>query len=447
MSDANLPAARKPEIPRITRGEWALILVLVAIHFTHMVDFVIIMPLGKRLMDDFQITAPQFAWIISSYLLAAGFASLLATLVMDRFDRKSVLLTMYAGFGISTLLCGLAPNYEWMLIARTLAGVFGGLAAVAIMAVIGDVFPPEKRGRATGAITAAFGVASSVGLPAGLLLAEWFGRGAPFIALAVFSAVVWVIASFRLPQVRAHLAHARRSPLKEFAAVAKEGNHQRAFVFSFFMVLGTFTVASFLAPYLMGLNGWSEGDLSWIYMISGFLTLIAMSLVGRLADRTGRLALFRILAGAALILGLVLTNLPATPLWVAAIALSAFMVFASGRMVPAQAMLLGAAEPRMRGAFMSLNTAVQHLATGIAPVLAGALIVKGDDGKITGFPLVGLVAAAAALISMALAGRLRMASIQLPTPGPRGDVDVPEASSLRASVPIPITASRKSGSV
>src|SRR5207244_3686776 len=111
---------------------------------------------------------------------AAGIASLCATLVMDRFDRRSVLLTMYGGFVLSTLFCGLASNYETLLISRTLAGVFGGLAAVAIMTVIGDLFPPEKRGRATGAITSAFAVASIVGLPLGLVLAEWYGRGAPF---------------------------------------------------------------------------------------------------------------------------------------------------------------------------------------------------------------------------------------------------------------------------
>jgi predicted MFS family arabinose efflux permease len=411
MPEPSEPAAQQSDLARITRSEWALILVLVAIHFTHMVDFVIIMPLGKRLMDDFQITAPQFAWIVSSYLLAAGIASLLATLVMDRFDRKSVLLTMYAGFGLSTLFCGLAPTYEWLLVARTLAGVFGGLAAVAIMAVIGDVFPPEKRGRATGAITSAFAVASIVGLPIGLWLAEWYGRGAPFIALAGLSAIVWTVALIRLPQVRGHLEHVRPSPIKEFIAVAKEGNHQRAFAFSFFMVLGTFTIAAFLAPYMIATNGWTEGDLALIYLASGICTLIGMNVVGRLADRMGRLALFRILASGAIVLGLVLTNLPATPLWVAAAALSLFMVFAAGRMVPAQAMLLGTAEPRVRGAFMSLNTAVQHLATGIAPVIAGNLITRTQDDKITGFPLVGLVAAAAAVVSLILAGRLRLAPV------------------------------------
>ena len=133
------------------------------------------------------------------------------------------------------------------------------------------------------------------------------------------------------------------------------------------MVLGTFTVAAFLAPYMMATNGWTEGDLAIIYLVSGICTLIGMNVVGRLADRVGRLMLFRLLAGAALVAGIAVTNLPATPLWVAAAALSVFMVCAAGRMVPAQAMLLGSAEPRVRGAFMSLNTAIQHLATGLHP--------------------------------------------------------------------------------
>ena len=95
---------------------------------------------------------------------------------------------MYAGFGLSTLFCGLAPNYALLLVSRTLAGIFGGVAAVALMTIIGDVFPSEKRGRATGAVMSSFAVASILGLPIGLWLADLFGRGAPFITLAVISA-------------------------------------------------------------------------------------------------------------------------------------------------------------------------------------------------------------------------------------------------------------------
>lgn len=402
--------------PPITRREWAIILVLVAIQFTHIVDFVIIMPLGKRLMDELAISPVQFGWVLSAYAIAAGVASLFASFVMDRFDRKSVLLTMYAGFGLSTIFCGLAPNYEWLLVGRTLAGVFGGLAAVTVMAVVGDVFPSEKRGRAMGALTSAFAVATVVGLPIGLVFAEWYGRGAPFLAVGALSVAVWVLAAFRLPQVREHMGHQRRHPVEEFLAVVKEPTHQRAYLFSFFLVLGTFTVASFVAPYFSATNGWGEAELARIYMISGVCTLLGMNVVGQLADRYPRLLLFRVLAGAALVMGLAITNLPQTPMWVATVAMSAFMVFASGRIVPAQAMMIGSASPRVRGAFMSVNTAVQHLGTGIAPVVAGSLITLTPEGQMTGFPLVGLVAAGAAVISLVLAGTMRPARIDAPPP-------------------------------
>jgi predicted MFS family arabinose efflux permease len=395
--------------PRITAGEWALILVLMSIHFTHMVDFVIIMPLGNRLMKELDITPVQFGWLVSAYSLSAGLASFLATFVMDRFDRKSMLLSMYGGFALSTLFCGLAPNYSLMLLSRMLAGVFGGLAVVTMMAMIGDLFAPEKRGRAAGAVISAFAAASILGLPPGLWLASAYGRGAPFVVLAGISAVVWLVAAIRLPSVRDHLAHPRHHPWVEFKAVARESRHLWAFSFSFFTILGTFTIGSFSGPYLSATNNWGEDNLAVVYLVGGILTLIGMNAVGRLSDRYNRLWLLRLLLVFTIASGLVITNLPPGPLWVATIALAAFMVFSAGRVVPAQAMLLGTSEPRFRGAFMSLNTAVQNLSSGLAPLIAGLLITQTDDGKMTGFPRVGVFAAFAAVTAMILAGRMSSA--------------------------------------
>jgi predicted MFS family arabinose efflux permease len=415
---ADDPGSRPPKPPNanLTRTEWALLLVLVAIQFTHMVDFVIIMPLGRRLQVELGISPEQFGYVVAAYAWAAGIASLLASFVMDRLDRKTVLLTMYAGFGLSTLYCGFAATYESLLLARTLAGVFGGLAAVALMAVIGDVFPPEKRGRATGAVISSFAVASIAGLPIGLLLAEAFGRGAPFIALAGLSGAVWLVGWVRLPAIRGHLSAARRHPVAEFAAVAREPNHLWGFAFSFFLVLGTFTVASFIAPVLSAANGWGEGKLAVVYLVAGLCTLLGTNVIGRLADRLPRLGLFRFLGGAALVMALVVSNLPPVPLWGGVLAVAGFMVFAAGRMVPAQAMMLGASTPAVRGAFMSLNTAVQHLATGLAPTIAGLILIETPEGKLEGFPVVGLVSAAAAGASLVLAGRLRPVPQTVPAP-------------------------------
>ncbi len=404
--DPEPPSSR----PGLSRTEWGLILVLVAIQFTHIVDFVIIMPLGERLMDELHLTEPQFGRILSAYAWSAGLASLAASFVLDLFDRRPVLLTMYGGFVVSTLLCGLAPNYALLLVARTLAVVFGGVAAVTLMTMIGDVFPSEKRGRATGAVMSAFAVASIVGLPIGLALAGAFGRGAPFVALAGLSALVWAVGWLRLPHVRDHLGGPRASRLAEFVAVVREPNHQRAFAFTFFLVLGTFTVGSFAAPYLCSWNGWGEWQLLVIYFVSGVCTLGAMNFTGRLTDRLRRRPLYVALASAALVLAVVTSNLPPGPLWVATVVLTLFTVFASARSVPAQALLLGAAVPRVRGAFLSVNTAVQHLGIGVAPLVAGSLTGRDAAGHLSGFGLVGLVSAGTGAVSLVLVWLVRPAS-------------------------------------
>ena len=347
-----------------------------------------------------------------------GSPAFLRSLFMNEFDHARTFFWRCAGFGVSTFFCGLAPNYELLVLSRTMAGTFGGLAAVSLMAVVGDVFPPEKRGRAAGAVVSSFAVATIVGLPIGLMLAAKYGRWAPFVMLASLSAVVWTVGIVYLPAVRGHLSAPRLHPFKEFEAAARVPNHLWGFAFSFFLVLGTFTVASFIAPVLCAANSWGENELAKVYLVAGTCTLVATNVIGRLTDRFSRLILFRLLGAGALIMAVVLSNLTVIPLWVAAMAVSAFMVCAAGRMVPAQAMILGASTPAMRGAFMSLNTAVQHLATGLAPTIAGAIIVVTADNKLEGFPLVGIISAATAGLSLVLAGRIKPVPQQVGQLGP-----------------------------
>lgn len=394
------PASGSPD--RFTRAQWVLIFVLAAVNFTHMVDFVILMPLGDRLMHELNISPTQFGHVVAVYAFAAAFAGLVGSPIVNRFDRKNVLLTMYAGFTASTLFCGLAGSYELLLVSRCLAGIFGGLASATIMAVIGDAFPPHRRGTATGAVMSSFAVASVAGLPIGLLLAGEFGRGTPFIVLAGLSVGVWVAAWLGMPSMLGHLTAKRASALDEFQEVVRKPAHLWAFAFTFSLVLGTFTVASFIGPYLMALNGWKENDVAVIYLVAGLGTLIGMNVVGRASDKIGKRPVFLVMAGTAMVMCIVVTNLPKTPLWVAAVMMSLFMIFAAGRMVPAQAMLIGVSAPRLRGGFMSLNTAIQNLSTGLAPMIAGAVVMRDTDGTLIGYPIVGIIGATAAAVSLAL---------------------------------------------
>jgi MFS family permease len=140
--------------------------------------------------------------------------------------------------------------------------------------------------------------------------------------------------------------------------------------------------------------------------------LVTTNVIGRLADRHGKRFVFRIMATAALVMGLIVTNLEPVPLWVAIIVATGFMVTMSGRMVPSQALIAGSARPAVRGGFLSLNSAVQYMGMGLASALSGALIHQTDDGRLPGYPLIGAIAAIIALLSLYLAGRLRNAENQ-----------------------------------
>ncbi len=394
--------------PKITRVEWALIVLLAAINFTHILDFVIVMPLGKQLITELQISPGQFAHIVSAYGIAACVAGILAASVVDRFDRRTVLLFNYAGFTVSTLACGLAPDYTWLLVARALAGAFGGVTSSAILAVIGDVFPNERRGVAIGAVTSAFAVASIVGLPIGLMLATHYGRGMPFLALAALSVPVWIFALARLPSLTAHRQQRRDGVLTELLIVARHPNHLRSFLFMFALVMGSFTIIPFLAPYMELNCGATRDEVALIYAIAGVFTLVGMNVVGRLTDHFGQRPVFLATAVGSMAMTVVLTNLPAWGIAISAAAATGFMLTASGRIIPAQAMMIGSSPPHLRGRFMNLNNAVSHFGTGIAPLISGAIITQSSEtAPLEGYPLAGLVAVAFAAAALGLSFLLR----------------------------------------
>jgi DHA1 family inner membrane transport protein len=397
-----------PQKPVISRGEWGLLLLLAAVQFTNILDFVIMMPLAPWAKEQFRITSEQFSHAVGAYGLASAVTSLLAAKYLDRFPRKAVLLAMYAGFTVSTLLCGLAVTYGQLVAARGLAGAFGGVLGSAVMAIIGDVFADYRRGTAMGVVMSAFAVSSVVGIPAGLGLAQAFGTvGAPFVALAGLSVLVWLGAARVFPRIPAH-PDRRPVPLR---ALVMNANHLVALAFTTTLVMGSFLVVPFLADSMVANAGQAKEDMPLVYAIAGGFTFFSTNLAGRLADRYGKRVVFRVMGLVTIGMLLVVTNLPPIPLWVAVVVATVFMVASSARMVPAQALIVGSTVPAMRGGFMSLNSAVQSAAMGLASLVGGALIHQTADGRLPGYPVVGLVAAGTALMSLVLAGWLQLKDV------------------------------------
>jgi predicted MFS family arabinose efflux permease len=415
--------------------ERLILLILASVQFTSIVDFMVVMPLGPQLERTLRLTPAQFGWIVSSYTFAAGLAGLLATVVVDRFARRPAFLTLYAGFLAGTLLCGLAPNYPTLLAARFLTGAFGGILGGMAMAIIGDVFREERRGRATGALMSAFALASVFGVPIGLALGLRLGWHAPFLVLAALGLPVLFIAARALPRLDAHLHDAARErPLAQLWSTFSEPNHLRAFALTVAMMLGSFSVFPYLSPYLVTNVGVAEHELTVAYIAGGALTLVGAPLAGRMADRHGKLRVYRWIAPLTAALLLAITNLPRVPLYVAVGTMALLMLSNAGRMVPAMAMITSSVLPHRRGGFLGANAAVQHMAAGLGTSLGGLLLARSADGRLLHYPSVGLIGAAATLASLALAGRLRVADA---VPASRDDITLAAASAIEDE-PLPV---------
>lgn len=389
--------------------ERSILLVLLGVQFTHLMDFMVLMPLGPQFMRIWQISTTQFAVLVSAYTLSAAITSLLWSLYVDRFDRKRALLFIYAGFAVSTILCAAAPDFAWLLAARTVSGAFGGIAAAAVYSIVGDVVPDARRGTAMGIVMTAFPISAVAGVPLGLTLANVFDWRAPFIFLAVVSSLVLVAGLGLLPKMDTHVAQARlRHPLRQALAVLSDHNHLRALTLTAVMIFGGFSVIPFIAPYMVGNVGLSETDLPWLYFFGGIATFFTSRLWGRMSDRHGKQRMFTIISCVSIIPLLACTNLPPVPLWVAISVMVTFMIFVSGRFVPAMAIVTGAAQPDLRGAFLSFNSAIQQLGSSAASLASGVLIARNASGALTGYWKSGLVAVGCAFVAIWLARKVRI---------------------------------------
>ncbi len=404
----DIPAS-SPAAPAKVPGERLILLILAVIQFSHIIDFMIIMPLGATFMRTFDISPRQFSLIVSAYAISAFLSGMLGATVIDRFDRKTALLSCYAGFTLGTFACSLAPDYYFFLAARSLTGAFGGLLSALILAVIGDIIPLQRRGRAMGTVMTAFSIASVAGVPLGIYLAATFNWRAPFLFIGALAGFFTVLSYFVLPSMKAHLSSGlvQRNPLRVMSNIARDNNQMSALLFTIVLMLGHFSIIPFIAPYMQRNIGFSDYEVTYIYAIGGLLTVFLLPYFGRLADRFGHHRVFSFASVAALFSILAITHLPSVSIALALVATSSFFVVASGRNVPATTLITSVVRPENRASFLSVRTSVREMGLAIASAVAGFIITEGPDGHLEHYPYVGYFAIAMSVLAIAVAYRLR----------------------------------------
>jgi DHA1 family inner membrane transport protein len=404
-------------------SEKRILLLLAAIQFTNIVDFMIMMPMGDLLKKQLMIGPGAYGLLVSSYGLAAGFSAFLGVFYLDNLDRKKALLLAYLGFIMGTMSSAVVPNtssaewnYSLFIGTRVITGLTGGLLGGLVMSIVGDVVPLERRGRAMGWITMSFSLASVLGVPIALILVDTFDGNwhVPFYTVSGLSMIIWIMVQRWIPSMQQHL-HARTTPFDRLATIKGvliSIPQRNALLFTVLLVLGQFTVISFLTPYMINNVGLRQDQIKYIYIIGGMATVFSGVAIGKAVDRWGRFRMFTIFAWMSCLTMLLNTHLPQVPLYVVLSIAGFFFIFISGRMIPANTIISAVVLPQQRAGFMSLNSAAQSLASGTSAIIAGSVISQEDEfSPLKHYNVVGYIAVFCTIMALIIVRRIKKLSL------------------------------------
>lgn len=393
----------KSAVQPLSRYQKFVIAVLAFLQFTIILDFMIISPLGAVLMPALHISPAQFGKVVSAYAFSAGLSGLLAAGIADRFDRKKLLMIFYTGFLVATLACGLAPTYEFLLAARILTGIFGGVIGSIVFAITTDLFALEQRGRVMGVLQTAFGASQILGIPAGLYFSDLWGWHAPFIMIVAIGFAAGVLIMIFLRPVDAHLKlRTENNPLNHLWATVKEPFYLLAFANTALMTTGAYMLMPFGSAFAVKNMAIPFGELPKLYLVTGLAAMFMGPLIGRGADRFGKFKMFVFGGMVSIPMVIVYTNLGVTPLYVLILINTAFFIGIFSRTIPAQALISAVPSPDKRGSFMAVNSSLQQVAGGVSSLVAGMIVVEGADGNLVHFDTLGYILVGTVLITIVM---------------------------------------------
>lgn len=390
------------------RKERFYVIILAAIQIAHILDFVIMMPLGPKFMRVFNISPVEFSTLVSAYTFSAGIVGFLGALYADHFDRKKFLLFNFTGFIVGTLMCAMAPGFAALLIARIIAGAFGGVLNACVLSMVADLIPFQRRGSAMGVVMSAFSISSVAGVPLGLWIANIWDWHAAFYFICILSAIFWVASIFVLPSIKATSEPRNfRAKLKNLGSIIAQKDYLLSFSLTSVLGFGVFSIVPFIAPYMVRNVGLLESELPFIYLIGGAGTIVSARIIGKLCDKVGSYKVFRAVAIISIFPIFALTNLPAVPVWIALVTTSLFTMFGSGRFIPAMTMVSAVVKPKERGTFMSLENSARQFSAGAASQIAGIIIGSTAAGALTGYNLVGYIGVVTSLAGIFIALKIK----------------------------------------
>ena len=369
-----------------------VIAMLSFLQFTIILDFMIISPLGAILMPAFKILPAQFGIVVSAYAFSAGISGILAAGFADKFDRKKILLFFYVGFILGTFLCAQAQTYYFLLAARMVTGLFGGVIGSIVFAITTDLFEFEQRGQVMGFVQTAFAASQILGIPAGLFFSNLWGWHAPFLMIVAVSIFVGVFIVVYLRPIKDHVRiQNEKNAFHHLTNTFKNPHYLFAFATTALLSTGGFMLMPFGSAFTVHNLGIAVDKLPLIYLITGLCAIVAGPLVGKASDKFGKFRVFTFGSILSIILVIIYTNLEVSPLWYVAAVNAILFIGIFSRMIPSQALMSAIPVPDSRGAFMAISSSLQQISGGFAAVIAGYVVMERPGGYLEHFDTLGYI--------------------------------------------------------
>lgn len=369
----------------MTRQLWLLALANFVIGMGGFVVVGVLTPVTQA----FGVTRPEAGALMSVYAATYALTSPLLVAATGRVDRRRLMSIGLVLFGVGSLAAALAPSFAWLLAARALMALGGGLVTPVAASIGAALSPAAERGRALAIVFGGLTFAQVLGVPAGAWLGYAFGWPAAFAVVAVLSLLGLAVVALALP---AGIAVPVVS-LASLGAVLRSGRLMIAVAFTALFIGALYVPYTFIAPLLETLYGLSRDGVTGMLVLFGIGAVIGNAMGGRLTDRIGSRRTLVALCLAQCLLMPALT-LPTWPLAVVAVVIVVWSVFGWSFMVPQQARL-AALDPVRLPVLFALNASAIYVGATLGSGLGGAVL----NGL--GLHALGLFGAALALLGLA----------------------------------------------
>ena len=370
-----------------------IIFLLAILQFTIVLDFMILAPLGDILMKSMNMSTKQFGTVVSAYAISACISGIFAAGFADKFDRKKLLLFFYAGFILGTYFCAISYNYETLFIARIITGLFGGVIGSISMAIITDIFSIHQRGKVMGFVQMAFGGSQILGIPIGLVLANYWSWHATFYMVLILAFILGIALVIKLKPLTEHLKLINnKNALQHLLQTIKKKDYRIGFLATALLSMGGFMIMPFSTAFIVNNIHIAQSQVAIIFFFTGIFSIIIMPIVGKLSDKYDKLMIFGIGTIIAIVMVVIYTHLSPVPIWLVIIVNIVLFIGIMSRMVPATALNSAVPDAYDRGAYMSINSSLQQFAGGIAALFSGLVVVqKSKNSPIENFDILGYV--------------------------------------------------------